>query len=352
MRIAITSRLFFPLKGGVPVIVRLLANAWQQQGHEVRLLTRTPAGADGSPDADCPVIRMPSTGDLMAAARWCDVVFQMEISMRMIWPFVLFRRPCIISHQTHFSDTPQVSLPRRIQAWIAACSYPVACSHVIRQSWGGHGIVIGNPYDDHVFHLPSSEEPRPHQLLFVGRLVPDKGLDVLLRALAILHSRGRRPQLRVVGDGFNGGASTLSEWRQEAANLGLKEQVIFLGGKDSADIAEEMRQSQILVVPSTWQEPFGIVALEGLASGCRVVASSGGGLPDAGGPFASYFENGSAEDLVRVLGPLLDGPLPDGDDAALIEHLARHRASGVAARFVSHFHAALGSPVMSVPLLA
>lgn len=352
MRIAITSRLFFPLKGGVPVIVRLLANAWQQQGHEVRLLTRTPAGADGSPDVGCPVIRMPSTGDLLAAARWCDVVFQMEVSMRMIWPFALFRRPCIINHQTHFADTSRVSLSRRMQAWVAACSHPVACSQIIRRSWGGHGIVIGNPYDDHVFHLPASAEPRPHQLLFVGRLVRDKGLDVLLHALSILKARGRRPHLRVVGDAYDGGASALPEWRQEAASLGLADQVTFLGGKDSADIAEEMRQSQILVVPSTWQEPFGIVALEGLASGCRVVASSGGGLPDAGGPFATYFENGRAADLASVLGPLLDAPLPDCEDAALTEHLNRHRASAVAARFVSHFHAALGSPAMASPLFA
>lgn len=272
--------------------------------------------------------------------------------MRMIWPFVLFRRPCIISHQTHFSDAPKVSLSRRMQGWAAACANPVACSQVIRRSWGGHGIVIGNPYDDQVFHLPAEEAPRLHQLLFVGRLVRDKGLDVLLRALAILRSHGRQPQLRVVGDGFDGGGSMLPEWEREAASLGLAEQVTFLGGKDSADIAEEMRQSQILIVPSTWQEPFGIVALEGLASGCRVVASAGGGLPDAGGPFASYFENGSAEDLVRVLLPLLDAPLPDCEDAALLEHLDRHRAAGVAARFVRHFHGALGSQVATAPLFA
>ena len=352
MRIAITSRLFFPLKGGVPVIVRLLANAWQQQGHEVRLLTRTPAGGAGEPQAAVPTIRMPSTGDLLAAARWCDVVFQMEVSLGMIWPFVLLRRPCIISHQTHFADRGPPALFRRMQAWIAACSHPVACSQVIRRSWGGHGIVIGNPYDDHVFYPPVEEPPRPHQLLFVGRLVRDKGLDVLLRALVILRSHGRQPHLRVVGDGFDGGGSMLTEWHREAASLGLAEQVTFLGGKDSADIAAEMRQSQILIVPSTWQEPFGIVALEGLASGCRVVASSGGGLPDAGGPFATYFENGSAAGLADVLGSLLDAPLPDCEDAALLDHLDRHRASAVAARFVGHFQSALGGFVAASPLFA
>lgn len=352
MRIAITSRLFFPLKGGVPVIVRLLANAWQRQGHEVRLLTRTAADGSDAPEADCPTIRMPSTVDLVSAARWCDVVFQMEVSLKMIWPFVLFRKPCVISHQTHFSDTEQVSLSRRMQKWVAACSYPVACSEVIRKSWGGHGIVVGNPYEDEVFHLPGEEAERPNQLLFVGRLVRAKGLDVLLRALAMLSAQGREVHLRVVGDEMNEGASMLPEWRQEAASLGLADRVTFLGGKNSEEISEEMRRARILVVPSTWQEPFGIVALEGLASGCRVVASAGGGLKDAGGPFASYFENGDAEDLARVLGPLLETPLPDCEDAALCGHLERHRAADVAERLVSHFHATLGHPVVATTRLA
>lgn len=351
MRIVITSRLFFPLTGGVPVVVRLLANAWQLQGHEVRLLTRTAAGEAEAPAMLCPVIRMPSNGDLLDAARWCDVLFQMELSMRMIWPFALLRKPCIVSHHTHFSDTPDVSPARRLQGWTAACFHPVSCSQVIRRSWGGHGIVIGSPYDDQVFHQPATGQPRPHQLLFVGRLVRDKGLDVLLRALALLSSQGRSLQLRVVGDAFDGGGSVLPEWRKEADGLGLAEQVTFLGGKDSAEIAEEMRQARILIVPSTWQEPFGIVALEGLASGCRVVASSGGGLQDAGGPFATYFENGSAEDLARALEPLLDAPPPDGEDAMLSSHLDKHRASAVAARFIDVFQAALGCLAISTLLL-
>lgn len=351
MKIAITSRLFFPLKGGVPVIVRLLANAWRRQGHEVRLLTRTAADGSDAPEADCPTIRMPTTADLVSAARWCDVVFQMEVSLKMIWPFVLFRRPCVISHQTHFADTPHVSAYRRLQGWTAACCHPVACSEVIRQSWGGHGIVIGNPYDEAVFHLPEVGAERPNALLFVGRLVRAKGLDVLLRALALLRDRGKRPHLRVVGDEVQEGTSLLPEWKREAASLGLAEQVTFLGGKNSEEIAEEMRRAQILVVPSTWQEPFGIVALEGLASGCRVVASAGGGLKDAGGPFASYFSNGSAEELADVLGPLLEALLPDCEDAALRGHLERHRAEAVAAKLVSHFRAVLGHPAGCAALL-
>ena len=50
------------------------------------------------------------------------------------------------------------------------------------------------------------------------------------------------------------------------------------------DLVNQLNQSEILVVPSLWSEPFGIVALEGLACGCALLASDAGGLPDAVGP--------------------------------------------------------------------
>lgn len=343
MRIVITSRLFFPLRGGVPVVVRLWANAWQQQGHEVRLLTRTPEDPQdlAAPEANCTTVRLPTPWDLWDAARWCDVVVQMEVSLRMVWPFLALGKPCFISHHTHFTTVPQVPLSRRMQQWLTTCCYPVSCSHVIRRSWGGHGIVIGSPYDESIFHLPSSSEPRPWPLLFVGRLVSDKGLDVLLQALVLLRQQGHTPHLRVIGDGFSG-STLVPHWQQQAAALGLDQQVTFLGGMEAAEIAAEMRRSHTLVIPSTWHEPFGIVALEGLASGCHVVASSGGGLPEAGGSFASYFENGNAADLARVLRPRLTAPPAPPPTLDLQAHLTRHSAAATAARFVSYFNSVLG----------
>ena len=337
LRIAITSRIYFPSIGGVPVYLRLLANAWQELGHDVMLLTSTPASAENAADS-FRIIRRPTIGDLFSAARWCDLVFQAELSVQMVLPFILLGRPAVVSHHTHFAEDGQTPLWRRIQGIAAARCHPVSVSSHIRRGWGGHGVVIGNPFDDSLFH--ASDTNRTCDILFVGRLVKDKGLDVLLAALAMLQKDGVRPSVRVVGDEWSAGKSTIPDWQQQVAQLGLTPDVEFVGPCDAATVAHEMRRARILVVPSTWPEPFGIVVLEGLASGCCVVASSGGGMMEAGGAFPFYFENGSASSLADALKrALAQREVPHGD--ALNEHLDSHRVESVAQRYVHHFRSVL-----------
>jgi Glycosyltransferase len=86
-----------------------------------------------------------------------------------------------------------------------------------------------------------------------------------------------------------------------------------------------------LVVPSRYDEPFGIVALEGIACGCLVVGSSGGGLKEAIGPCGLTFPNGDAVALTNLLDRLLADPGAGHDLLGHApEHLARHSAAAVA----------------------
>jgi glycosyltransferase involved in cell wall biosynthesis len=62
-----------------------------------------------------------------------------------------------------------------------------------------------------------------------------------------------------------------------------------------------MNRHRILVVPSIWEEPFGIVALEGIASGCLAIGSEGGGLADAIGACGMTFPNGDSTALAALL---------------------------------------------------
>ncbi|HCN76524.1 MAG TPA: glycosyl transferase family 1, partial [Verrucomicrobiales bacterium] len=73
---------------------------------------------------------------------------------------------------------------------------------------------------------------------------------------------------------------------------------------------------------------FGIVALEGAASGCVVVASDGGGLPEAAGPCGIIFESGNVENLARCLKTALEQGAPDAR-----EHLQRHQRARIVASF-------------------
>ena len=108
-------------------------------------------------------------------------------------------------------------------------------------------------------------------LLYVGQLIRGKGVHLLLEAMAKMKSPRT---LDIVGTGNMEG-----ELKSLAAQLGLSDRVHFNGFQDSPQ--EWMRRAACVVVPSFWQEPYGLVAAEAVALGRPVVAFAIGGLPEA-----------------------------------------------------------------------
>ena len=97
-----------------------------------------------------------------------------------------------------------------------------------------------------------------------------------------------------------------------------------------------MNQHAIIVIPSRWAEPFGVVALEGIACGCIAVGSADGGLPDAIGDCGMTFYNGDSENLADRLADLLRySELRQKFRAARAAHLAQFRAHSVAQRYLA-----------------
>ncbi len=117
--------------------------------------------------------------------------------------------------------------------------------------------------------------PEPLTLLFAGRIVEEKGLAVLIQALA----RCRRPHRAVViGDDRTPDGAACKEL---AARLGVADRLTFTGAKNHAETLGLLaRSGQALVVPSVWDEPFSIVVLEGMSLGLPVVASATGGTAE------------------------------------------------------------------------
>src|SRR5207248_5895588 len=137
---------------------------------------------------------------------------------------------------------------------------------------------------------------------------------LLLDALKLVTAK---PRLTIVGDGPERAAL-----EKQASQL--QSQVEFAGAQHGEQLADSLRQHHILVVPSLWQEPFGIVALEGIACGCVVIGSAGGGLSEAIGPCGVTFPNGDARALAKAIARLLADP----DECARLRqaaptHLAR-----------------------------
>ncbi len=332
MKILLASHRFFPEIGGIETMSDLLARKWGALGHEVIVVTQTLY--DGQDEAPYRVVRAPSRRQLLRLTRWCDVFFHNNISLQTAWPLLLVRRPWVVAHRTWIARLDgSLGAQDKIKKLVARRAANISISRAVAEHLGTPSTVIGNPYRDELFfEMPAVKRER--DLVFLGRLVSDKGVNVLLEAMAELQTRGLAPDLTIIGDG-----EARAELENQAVKSGLK--VNFVGAKRGAELRELLNQHKIMVVPSLWKEPFGIVALEGIACGCVVVGSEGGGLKDAIGPCGVTFPNGDAQALARALEPLLrDENQLRPYRAAAPAHLANHRSDKVAQEYLSVIEAA------------
>lgn len=114
--------------------------------------------------------------------------------------------------------------------------------------------------------------PLARHILFVGRLVREKGVDLLLDSLAKLAGEWT---CTIVGEGMASLAL-----RAQAEQQGLTGRVRFAGWQSEDDVAASIRDATVVAVPSRWPEPFGIVGIEAMAAGRPVVAFRVGGIPE------------------------------------------------------------------------
>lgn len=108
-----------------------------------------------------------------------------------------------------------------------------------------------------------------------ARLVPEKGVDVLLRAFALVAQELPEARLLVAGDGPERNALA-----DLAAQLGISGHVKFLGHLEKGEMERTFATAWVQVVPSRWAEPFGLVAVESMMRGTAVIASATGGLTE------------------------------------------------------------------------
>jgi glycosyltransferase involved in cell wall biosynthesis len=330
VKILLGSHYFFPSTGGIETVSNLLAREFVELGHDVRVVTQTV----GNGDFPFAVIRRPGLVELLRLVRWCDVFFQNNISLRTLWPLLFVHRPLFVVHQTWIAGSDgRVGWVHRLKRFVLRFATSFATSRAIADALPGPSIPVGNPYDDRVFNQPPITA-RPRELIFVGRLVSDKGVDLLLDALKMLE---RKPRLTIVGDGPERAAL-----EQQAAQLELRSQIDFVGPRTGCELAELLRQHEILVVPSRWREPFGVVALEGIACGCVAIGSAEGGLVEAIGRCGVTFPNGDARALAEAISKLLaDVAARDRLRQNAAAHVARFTPRNIAAVYLETMNKAL-----------
>lgn len=195
------------------------------------------------------------------------------------------------------------------------CHLDARVAPKVRVVHSGVDTDFFRPPDD----APGREANERLEVVFVGRMIPDKGAHILLAALAALD----RPDVHAtfVGSyGFDSAAPLTpyeSALRRQAAAMAPRVDVLPFQPRER--VAEILRRADVAVVPSVWEEPAGLTVLEAMASGLATIASDVGGIPELAGDAGILVPPADSRLIAEVLDGLADDPL------TLLELKARSR---------------------------
>jgi len=243
-------------------------------------------------------------------------------------------------------DKPPQSHIHAIERWMAhRADSVIVCSHYMR----GHAADVYDIDERRITVIPNGIDPdelrpvddlgtlrlqfaRPEQklVLLVGRLVYEKGFQLALDALPGVIEKLGDVRFLVAGSGTHEG-----ELKEQSERLGLSEHGVFLGWIGDDALHSLYRIADLCVVPSLY-EPFGLVALEAMASGCPCIVADTGGLREvvpAGERVGLRFNGGDPEHLgVMIERLLVDEALRDRLVTEASEHVLRFDWDDIAVR--------------------
>jgi glycosyltransferase involved in cell wall biosynthesis len=154
-----------------------------------------------------------------------------------------------------------------------------------RFSTGIAPAVLPNPLTLADLPPPAAKEQK---ILFAGRIVTDKAPDDFVSACAIaLPSLPGWSAQMLGGDRF-GPNSPETPYVKKIREAAMEAGITFAGPRPHAEVMDAMAKASIVVVPSRWPEPFGLTALEAIASGAALITTGSGGLAEIAGDAAVY----------------------------------------------------------------
>ena len=332
MKVVFQSYAFYPSVGGIESSAQTFIREFTRAGCEIRVHTMTSLGAH--PEiAGTPVRRNPSLRQIIHDFNWADVIYQHNPSLRLSWPAIASHTPQVVSIRTWIrrSKNNRISLVDHLKRYYVSRQTVISNSRATADDLDMPSTVIENTYDDATF--VNTNHTNRSGLIFVGRLVSDKGCITAIEAIAKIRQAGHLMTLQIVGHGPDENAlkQTCTEWNLDSL-------VTFHGHQAPAQVAQLLNSAAYHVIPSIWAEPFGIVALEGIACGCIPIATNHGGLVDAVGHCGSLFPPGDADALVQTIIELESSPAKqESYRQHHSQHLQTHSPSYVAEAYLDQF---------------
>ena len=302
MRILSWTELFWPYIGGVEVQCLHLLTALRKRGHQVAAFTSH--GSLSLPDVDehlgIPIYRFPFFDALKqqrveSFPKLLRGVAELKKQFRPDVVHIQFTDPSPVFHWLTQASAPAatvvtipIALPKsgdgadslvgqtlHSAAWVVACSR--AMLDRTREEFPGiaeKSSVIYNALPASRIAAPAAARD-PRALLAIGRVVRDKGFDLAIDAMPGILRNFPDSHLTIAGD-----VPEKAALEQRAAELGVASRTRFLGWVAPERIADLIAQASIVVMPSRWEEAFGLVALEAMQVGRPVIATRVGGLPE------------------------------------------------------------------------
>ena len=138
--------------------------------------------------------------------------------------------------------------------------------------------VLYNGVDRKIKKFPEKKK----EILFVGRLVYEKGADLYVQAVSSIASCFPDWNFGLIGSFRLGEHNNTNSYAHRVIKSfqEIGSQAIFYGFKNHEFVEEKMKTASIIVIPSIWEEPFGLVAAEAMSNGISIIASKVGGMPE------------------------------------------------------------------------
>lgn len=265
-------------------VARLRGWTWPDYGPYFRAATRALGTLDVPPDAIV-VANDPRTADRLVRRGVADRV--------VLWLHNRLEGPESAPLHTISAEVDVVAVSEAVAAWT-------------RRYLPDTDIrVIHSGVDHRLFHPRERwlDAGDPVRVVCHGRIDPNKGHEVAAEAVAALQARGIPIELTLIGEVrvFGFGAKDVEAYRRRVDAALASAHGTRLHWMPHAELAEELRRHDIACVLSRVDEPFGLVSLEAMASGCAIVATRMGGIPEAVGSAGALVAPDSPEEVAAVL---------------------------------------------------